>query len=49
MDEESDSEEIDGNVVAITGIGWEIGSRPIRILLAFSDSFSHALANSCSA
>ena len=31
------------------GIGCEMGSRPILILLAFSDSFSQALAKSCSA
>ena len=31
------------------GIGCDTGSMPIRILLAFSDSFSHARANSCSA
>ena len=30
-------------------MGWEMGSSPMRILLAFSDSFSHALAKSCSA
>ena len=31
------------------GIGCDTGSMPIRILLAFSASFSHARANSCSA
>ena len=31
------------------GMGWDTGSSPIRILFAFSDSFSHALASNCSA
>ena len=31
------------------GMGWDMGSRPILIRLAFSDSFSQALARSCSA
>ena len=33
----------------VTGMGCEIGSRPIRIRFAFSDSFSRARAKSCSA
>ena len=35
--------------VDTAGMGCEMGSSPIRILLAFSDSFSQALANNCSA
>ena len=35
--------------VETAGMGWEMGSSPMRIRLAFSDSFSHALAKSCSA
>ncbi len=31
------------------GMGWEMGSSPIRIRFALSDSFSHARARSCSA
>lgn len=35
--------------VTVVGMGWDTGSSPILILLAFSDSFSQALASNCSA
>ena len=37
------------DVINEVGIDCEIGSIPILILFAFSASFSHALARSCSA
>ena len=39
----------DEDVINDVGIDCEIGSIPILILFAFSASFSHALASSCSA
>ena len=33
----------------VMGMGWETGSMPMRIRLAFSASFSQARASSCSA
>ena len=37
------------DVTICEGSAWDTGSIPIRILLAFSASFSQARASSCSA